>query len=40
MWCEKFDMLTVELKDDGPKLPSSAEVLVAPQEVDGLDEDT
>jgi hypothetical protein len=24
MWCEKFDMLRSALKDDGPKLPSSA----------------
>jgi hypothetical protein len=40
MWCEKFDMLTAALKDDGPKLPSSVEVLVTLQEVDGLDEDT
>jgi hypothetical protein len=39
MWCEKFDMLTSALKDDGPKLPSSAEVLAVLQEVKGLDED-
>jgi hypothetical protein len=40
LWCDKFDMLTSALKDDGPKLPSSAEVLAALQEVEGLDEDT
>jgi hypothetical protein len=40
MWCEKFDMLTAALKDDGLKLPSSTEVIAALQEVDGLDEDT
>jgi hypothetical protein len=40
MWCEKFDMFKSALKDDGPKLPSSAEVLAALQEVEGLDEDT
>lgn len=40
MWCEKFDTLTAALKDDGPKLPSSVEVLDSLQEVDGLDEDT
>jgi hypothetical protein len=33
-------MLTSALKDDGLKLPSSAEVLAALQEVEGLDEDT
>jgi hypothetical protein len=39
MWCDKFDMLTSTLKDDGQKLPSSAKVLAALQEVEGLDED-
>jgi hypothetical protein len=33
-------LFTAALKDDGPKLPSSAEVLAALQEVEGLDEDT
>jgi hypothetical protein len=40
MWYEKFDILTAALKDDGSKLPSSAEVLAALQEVERLDEDT
>jgi hypothetical protein len=39
MWCDKFDMLTSALIDDGQKLPSSAKVLAALQEVEGLDED-
>ncbi|GJN04799.1 hypothetical protein PR202_ga22373 [Eleusine coracana subsp. coracana] len=37
---EKIDGLTVVLKEDTTKLPSSAEVLAALREVDGLDEDT
>jgi hypothetical protein len=37
---EKLDMFVVAMKDDTPKLPSSAEVLEALQNVRGLDEDT
>jgi hypothetical protein len=40
MLAEKLDMFTAALKDDGPKLPSSAEVLDALEDVEGLDEDT
>jgi hypothetical protein len=40
MLAEKLDMFVVALKDDGPKLPSSAEVLDALEGIEGLDEDT
>jgi hypothetical protein len=40
MLVEKLDMFAAALKDDGPKLPSSAEVLDALEDVEGLDEDT
>ncbi|KAK3161146.1 hypothetical protein QOZ80_1BG0072730 [Eleusine coracana subsp. coracana] len=39
-WLERIDGLTAILKDDTPKLPSSAEVLAALREVDELDKDT
>jgi hypothetical protein len=37
---EKLDMFAAALKDDTPKLPSSAKVLETLQNVEGLDEDT
>jgi hypothetical protein len=37
---EKLDMFAGALKDDTPKLPSSAKVLEALQNVERLDEDT
>jgi hypothetical protein len=40
MLAEKLDMFAATLKDDGPKLPSSAEVLDALEDIEGLDEDT
>jgi hypothetical protein len=40
MLTEKLDMFAAALKDDAPKLPSSAEVLDALENVEGLDEDT
>jgi hypothetical protein len=39
MLAEKLDMFAVALKDDTPKLPSSAKVLEALHNVVGLDED-
>jgi hypothetical protein len=39
MLAEKLDIFAAALKDDTPKLPSSAEVLEALQNVEGLDED-
>jgi hypothetical protein len=40
MLAKKLDMFAAALKDDTPKLSSSAEVLEALQNVEGLDEDT
>lgn len=40
LWSEKLDVIAAALKDDTPKLPSSAEVLAALNEIEGLDEDT
>jgi hypothetical protein len=40
MLAEKLDIFAATLKDDGPKLPSSAEVLDALEDIEGLDEDT
>jgi hypothetical protein len=40
MLAEKLDMFAAALKDDGPKFPSSTEVLDALEDVEGLDEDT
>jgi hypothetical protein len=39
MLAEKLDIFAAALKDDTPKLPSSAEVLEVLQNVEGLDED-
>jgi hypothetical protein len=39
MLAKKLDMFAAALKDDGPKLPSSAEVLDALEDIEGLDED-
>jgi hypothetical protein len=40
MLVEMLDMFAAALKDDGPKLPSSAKVLDALEDVEGLDKDT
>jgi hypothetical protein len=40
MLAEKLNMFAATLKDDGPKLPSSAEVLDTLEDIEGLDEDT
>jgi hypothetical protein len=40
MLAEKLDMFAAALKDDGPKLPSSAKVLDTLEDVEELDEGT
>uniref|UniRef100_A0A0A9H3T2 Uncharacterized protein n=1 Tax=Arundo donax TaxID=35708 RepID=A0A0A9H3T2_ARUDO len=39
MCSDKLDLIAVVLKEDGQKVPTSAEVFVALQEIEGLDED-